>query len=577
MIDTFRSGAIGRSRNDGLKDTRSVRIGRLWLLALFALALGIRCIGLLWGGKILDEDIGDPARVLMGHLIPAFQYYPPLLNYLTAAGYVVLYPIGILMGLWRTTAEFRDSYFGDPGPFLLVLRLVVSVAGALAAPLSALIASRLGLSRMRCLLVGVAMALLPISVWQSHIGKQDLGVAASALLAMWAMLRYTQDLRRADAVLFGVSLALALSFKQSAVFVLIPLSGALLLLAQRAGQSWSRLAQDTSVAAMVGIIVWVPLNIGLWLDLANFLDYQKVLAAMHVRNSGLQETLHAVWPRLTDRFTGPTLPLFVGFLIAPLSWRRHDVFWIWTSIMVSLVVTAAVSGGRADVQLYLPQSVLIGCIGIMTWISMAGRADWIRWPGTVGLVLAVTVLVTGTLQVDRQALAPSIRTRVAEALLKIDGIDKRRILASDVPVTGLPVAGDAERADMGRDEQMAQKYGVTLPIRYRPFAPDEGRYYVRSMPWVMGGLETYEEKDVKRVNPFAWPLQPDEWRLNHWLDTGHTVFVVVDEEAWLVSKVDAYRRLHQEIRARCKLVSTIAANRPLFGEHEIRAYVYDRL
>ena len=575
-----------------LKDGGPVRIGLWWLFGLFLLALAIRCIGLLWGGIHADEDIADPAKVLTGQLIPTSHYYPPLLNYLTAAGYVVLYAIGIPMRLWRSTAEFRAAFFDNPDPFLLVLRLVVAVTGAVAAPLSAAIAARLGLSRTSCLLVGVASALLPISVWRSHIGKQDLGVAASALLAVWAMVRYAQDLRRVDVVWFGAAVALAVSFKQSAVFVVAPFGVALLFLARRTGRSWPRLAQDSLIAVAVGIIVWMPLNVGVWLDWSNFLSYQKVLAAMHMQQHGFRETFEAVWPLLTDRFSGPTLPLFVGFLISPLFWRRLDIFLIWTSILVSVIVTAAISGNRADVQLYVPVCVLIGTIGIMTWIWMAGRKDWSRWPGMVGLVSAFVVLVAGSLEVDRQALATPIHNRVAEALHKVDGIGGRRILATDLQLTGLPVAGNADRDVGERDERLAQKYGVTLPPRVRPYAPEEGRYYIRALPWAMSGLESSDEKDVKVVKPFAWPLQPEEWRLDYWLNKGFTVFVIRDEEAFLLPpdrpcssgsaalgdcfmRVDAYRRLHEEIHTRCTLVASIPAGRPLFEEADTKVYLSD--
>jgi hypothetical protein len=83
-------------------------------------------------------------------------------------------------------------------------------------------------------------------------------------------------------------------------------------------------------------------------------------------------------------------------------------------------VTAAISGARADVQLYVPVAVLIGTIGIMTWVWMAGQKDWRRWPGIVGLVSAGVVLVAGSFQVDRQALATPIQKRVAEALRQVD-------------------------------------------------------------------------------------------------------------------------------------------------------------
>jgi hypothetical protein len=552
---------------------RVARAWRWWLLGLFVLALAIRWPGLLWGGTHPDEDIGDPARVLTGQLIPNFHYYPPLLNYLTAAGYAVLFVVGRVMHRWHNAAEFREAYFNDPAPFLLVLRLVVSTAGAAAAPLAAMIAARLGSPRRTCLLVGIALALLPASVWWSHIGKQDLGMATSVLFAVWCMLRYTQQLRRTDALWFGTAVALALSFKQSALFIIVPLIGVMVLLARDAGQSWTRLGRDALAALGVCTIVWIPLNIGLWLDFANFLNYQKVLAAMHVRGSGIERTSQAVWGILTDRFTGPTVPLLLGFLIAPLVLRRRDALLLWAGIVVSLVITAGLSGEAAQLQLYLPESLLIATVGMMTWVTLTLRGDWLAWPGAAGLTVAMYVLASGAFEVDRQALARPIRERVANALLSIDDIAHRRILASEPSMAGLPVSGSAERDEWERAQRLARKYRVTLPAHYRTFDPDDGRYYIRSMPWVMGGLEAYEEKDVKVVKPFAWPVQLEEWQLNHWLNTGYTVFVVMHEDAWLSSKVPAYRGLHREIHERCTLVTTIQSDRPLFLEHDTKIYL----
>jgi hypothetical protein len=398
-------------------------------------------------------------------------------------------------------------------------------------------------------------------------------MATSVLLAVWCLLGYTQQLRRTDALWFGAAVALALSFKQSALFVIVPLTGVMVLLARNAGQSWARLGRDAAAALGICIIVWIPLNVGLWLDLANFLNYQKVLAAMHVRGSGMQRTSQAVWGLLTDRFTGPTLPLLLGFLVAPLVWRRRDVVLLWSGIGVSLLITATLSGEAVQLQLYLPESVLIATIGMTTWTILMRRGDWVAWAGSAGLAIAILVLASGAFEVDRQALARPIRERVANALLSIDDIAHRRILASEPAMTGLAVSGSAERDEWERAQRLAQKYGVTLPAHYRGFDPDDGRYYIRSMPWVMGGLEGYEEKDVKVVKPFAWPVQSEEWQLNYWLDTGYTVFVVMHEQAWLTSKVPAYRRLHEQIHQRCTLVTTIQSDRPLFLEHDTKIYL----
>src|SRR5262249_10555 len=122
----------------------------------------------------------------------------------------------------------------------------------------------------------------------------------------------------------------------------------------------------------------------------------------------------------------------------------------------------------------------------------------------------------------------------------------------------------------------AAKYGVALPPRYRPFPPNDGRYYVRRLPWVIGGLEIYEEKDIKQIKPFAWPRQPQEWQLDYWLGQGYSVFVVTDEEAQLKSEVRADREVHEEIHERGTLVATIRASRPLFEATEVKIYLFEK-
>jgi hypothetical protein len=141
---------------------------------------------------------------------------------------------------------------------------------------------------------------------------------------------------------------------------------------------------------------------------------------------------------------------------------------------------------------------------------------------------------------------------------------------------------------------LARKYGLTLPPVSRPYPPEEGRYYIRALPTAISGLERFDEKDLKLVKPFSWPLQPEEWRLNYWLDKGFTVFVVRDEETWLsppdrpcpsrspsladcYMRVDDYRRLFEEIHARCTLVASIPSSRLLFEEEDTKVYVSDPL
>jgi hypothetical protein len=89
-----------------------------WIfLALFAVALGLRLIGLDYGYFHGDERVNDAAKVLAGQLVPGQHFYPPFINYLNAVALVALFPVGLLSGWWEGAGDFRAAYFIDPTPF----------------------------------------------------------------------------------------------------------------------------------------------------------------------------------------------------------------------------------------------------------------------------------------------------------------------------------------------------------------------------------------------------------------------------------------------------------------------------
>src|SRR5947207_1022424 len=151
------------------------------LFLLFGLALLPRITGLLTFVNA-DENWSASVRVLTGELSGGAGVTLPLINYLNATSYVFMYAIGRLIGVWHGTAEFRAQYFSDRTPFMFAGRLVAASLGALSAPLAAMIASRLGLTRRSSLIVGCLVALLPINIWISHVAKPDSGVALGVLL-----------------------------------------------------------------------------------------------------------------------------------------------------------------------------------------------------------------------------------------------------------------------------------------------------------------------------------------------------------------------------------------------------------
>ena len=95
------------------------------LALLFIVALMPRITGLITF-RNPDELWGASVRVLTGDLSGGTSQTLPLINYLNAASFVVLYALGRLVGVWHTLADFRRQYFSDPTPFIFAGRFVAA-------------------------------------------------------------------------------------------------------------------------------------------------------------------------------------------------------------------------------------------------------------------------------------------------------------------------------------------------------------------------------------------------------------------------------------------------------------------
>ena len=205
---------------------RSKRLPIVAILALlFLFALALRLIGIDWGGAHDDENPAAAAKVLTGQLTNDQQYYPPLFTYLTAAAYAVLYAAGRVIGWWGSSAEFREVYFVDKTPFLIVGRAVTATLSATAAPLAALLALDHHVRKRDALIVGALVALLPGAIYWAHIAKSDSALGPAYLLILLTGFRLLDRIgSRGRALALGAALAIAVSFKQSAIFFIVPIA-----------------------------------------------------------------------------------------------------------------------------------------------------------------------------------------------------------------------------------------------------------------------------------------------------------------------------------------------------------------
>jgi 4-amino-4-deoxy-L-arabinose transferase-like glycosyltransferase len=553
------------------------------IVGLFLLALALRTTGIDWGGTHDDENPAAAAKVLTGQLTADQQYYPPLLNYLTAIGYALLYALGRAVGWWDSSAAFRDAYFVDKTPFLIVSRLVVATISATAAPLAALLALDHHLRRRDAIIVGVLVALMPGAIYWAHVAKSDSGLGPAYLLIVLTGFRLLSHIEsRPRAIALGAALALAVSFKQSAIFFILPF--ALILAAAALWGSQRRpltsVLRALSFTVVTAIALWIPLNIGIVLSPQGFIDAQVVQSQMSVRSAGAVVTAQEWFKSVTHAVSGlPAValilwPLLVGAALVSIqtSVVRFRVTAMASATVIGMIIIATIAGTRQLPYLYLPYTTLITTAVAIAALSFSHVA---RPP--VKIALAAALLLVAALftiratDILRQTLAPPIAGRLATAIAQIAPPGSR--ILSPIRLGGLlPVSSIGDSEDRARHERLARKYNVTLPpVAAESVRAAPGGYIIRDFPWVIGGLETVDPDKVKVVLPFAWPLQREEWQLDHLRAQGFTLFVVKNARLF-DSPLPAYRDFFRSLRATCTQVARIEGGRIIFGEED--AYLY---
>jgi hypothetical protein len=545
--------------------------GAAILLGLFVLAFAVRIIGVDYGYFHGDERVNDAARVLTGQLVPGQHFYPPLLNYLNGIAFGLLYAGGRVLGVWPDTGAFRAQYFTDPTVFHITARLVTAALGAAVAPLFYIAARGLRLPVWPALAVGVLGVLLPIAVYQSHIAKGDVPLATATVLVICALLRRHQPGAGVwQDVALGASAVLALSFKQSFLFILLPLVVGHGWLLWRAGGA---VVRSFAVALAVAAVLWPVLNIGILLDFQSFLEYQRIQSVMSVADGSVGEAL-ALWAaRGVSAVQGITPVSFALGALFPL-WlasprctlpQKPLLACVWGALALSTLLMLGLVGARQPEHLWLPQFAgmhLLAALAIGD-LMRRGRAGVALWAGTVALA------IYGAVVVSQQALAPPIRDEL-QALLTRRYADRH--ILTGVTLT-LPQAEKARAEDVARLQRLAQKYGVTLPDEAPERAapvPGAALFY-RPTPPVMFGLEDAKDEDVQGVvQAHAWPLQAEEWVLDAWLAQGVDLFVASDLDYALHDTPSRlFRAFWSDVVARCATVAEIAPRKPLFLERKV--------
>jgi hypothetical protein len=549
------------------------------LCLLFASAFLVRSIGLDWGDVHPDEHPGAAAKVLTGVFARDAQYYPPLFDYIVAAAYAILYSTGRILRWWGSASEFRAAYFSDQTLFYVVARLASAAISATTAPLATLLALDFRLSRWNALAIGSIVALLPSEVYWSHVAKSDIGLGPGLLLMFLAAFRFLDQPRSFGRIaLLGFAVALSLSFKHSAVFVLAPAIAIIGLISLRSYSFASMLGSWLAVLA-VAIAFWIPMNLGIVLNPKAFIDAQIVQSQMSLRSTNFI-TSSSIW--LTgfisvDSGIPPVLLALWLFsmpaaLIGEASYhQRLRLSVMAAATIVGLVVVIILVGERQPGHLWLPFTTLVCAmtlIALSLWARRGGQVGW--WIAAVSFAIVAVSFAARDRAILNEAHAIPLQPRVAEIINRFAPTDTR--ILSNLDLRGaLPISSVAARETRARHERLAARYAVELPPAAAENQKEQSGYIIRSYPFVIGGLENLEPEEVKLILPFGWPIQPEEWQLEHWLDKNYKIFIVMGLD--LINHPNRlYRDFFRSIKARCREAATVPTTKPLFFQADTAIY-----
>jgi hypothetical protein len=551
-------------------------------LILFIAALTLRLIGIKYGYWHGDERVNEAAKVLTGQLVPDQHFYPPLFNYLVALAYAGMYAIGRVIPFWHDASEFRALYFTDPTVFYISARFITAIMSAFIAPLFYLIARELNLGRWPSLLTAALAIFLPVSVLLAHVAKSDVPLATMTIAVLYCLLLKYRNPRSLglDAAL-GLAVSLAFSFKQSFLFPAIPLA-AWHIYWLSSTLTRVELLRSLAVSFIVCVGSWIILNIGIILDLEDFLAYQKIQAKMSVRSSPFFGGA-LVWADLaTDAAKGVTLISVLLFFAFPIFlttrlWRstaKLPLGCFWAAVVVASLIVIATTGERQHEGLWLPyftaMQLFVGLLLAML-VNSSNRA--LRFSGIGLFILALLSSTSGVFKVLDQALAKPITDDVAQFVR--ENYSERKIVTSfDIRI---PQRKEAQELEFARAQRLAEKYKIELPPRSNEnivkYSREDSIFHV-FLPTTMFGLEHATDETLDgTVKPYAWPLQEEEWKLDHWLGSGFDIFIIRGFEYWRDQQnAPLIRNFFIEMEHRCALTRHYQSRKDLYLESRVAIF-----
>jgi 4-amino-4-deoxy-L-arabinose transferase-like glycosyltransferase len=212
------SGRAGKKGRGGRSGTRRLNLVVLALAGIFALALALRTVGLLWGvpnDRRFFSFHPDEAPILLpvSNILATGDWNPHFFNY----GTFYLYLVAIAATFARVGGGWNDW-----AALHLVARVISALFGAATVLVVYLIGKEMA-GTWTGILAGLVLAVMPMHVVHSHYATVDALAVFFLSLALWAMVKLTQAGQSVWYAIAGAAVGLGAATKYSVSVAFMPL------------------------------------------------------------------------------------------------------------------------------------------------------------------------------------------------------------------------------------------------------------------------------------------------------------------------------------------------------------------
>ena len=535
-----------------VKSARNVS-GHTWLLvAILALAAGLRLWGL--GHDLPFSYFGDELHLMKramalgsGDLNPHWFNKPGFLMYLLLGFYGLYFVVGFVFGRFESVDEFAAHFLTDHGPFLLIGRSVVFLAGLALVWLVYLIGKR-GLGSPRAGLIGALVAaVLPSLVTASQTIKADAPCALLAAVSVYIFLKAKDQETLRGLAFSALAAGAAMGTKYCGIILLPAYLLWELTASMRGRRSWASTVKRSSVLVtifIVGFFVTSPYNFldptwarSLWNRGQSALNTVEQTTAFDPDSKTIYETGTSSWPKATAHFLAEMRQPYLGGLVIQLagflglivglrfrSTRDYSllvliVFSTFLSLAVVLFPFHVSARHLSILAPFFAPLVGLGVAGIVERIPIPLRAQ-----GLLTLVLGVAICLPSlqlSMRHNRNVTRFDSRTLAHQWI--VDNLSEARLLVEDEGPELNPSPPAVAR--MQADLSQLDPGPFTLPQRRRlellsKYPPSDGLDIDRlGHPWWLAGEVSAEmlrksPYHTRVGNPLVHriPLTLDEYR-----------------------------------------------------------------